>query len=166
MWNSLARSPLVTCLIHDRWLCEKPWMKRISGPFGLPQSCAEMVRPSGVFTETALNFGSCARPGAETAAAVAAAMMNVRTMDLLRVGMCHNRARSLPAVSSRIKLHRLPACAEGVRDVSSWHSTAVCCGAERRSRHARCDLFEQLQIFASHAVSNLGKAGAVAPGSR
>src|SRR5208337_1282902 len=67
MWNSLARSPLVTCLIHDRWLCEKPWMKRISGPFGLPQSCAEMVRPSGVFTETALNFGSCARPGAETA---------------------------------------------------------------------------------------------------
>src|SRR5260370_36679280 len=25
-----------------------------------------MVRPSGVFTETALNFGSCARPGAET----------------------------------------------------------------------------------------------------
>src|ERR1700747_1669114 len=35
-------------------------MKRISGPFGLPQSCAEMVRPSGVFTETALNLCSCA----------------------------------------------------------------------------------------------------------
>src|SRR5215471_11427174 len=68
MWNSLARSLLVTCLIHDRWLCEKPWMKRISGPFGLPQSCAEMMRPSGVFTDNALNFGSCARPGADTAA--------------------------------------------------------------------------------------------------
>ena len=26
----------------------------------LPQSCAEMVRPSGVFTETALNLCSCA----------------------------------------------------------------------------------------------------------
>src|SRR5262249_37872708 len=49
-------------LIHDRWLCEKPWMKRISGPFGLPQSCAEMVRPSGVFTESALNLCSCAWP--------------------------------------------------------------------------------------------------------
>src|SRR5258708_503558 len=35
-------------------------MKRISGPFGLPQSCAEMARPSGVFAETALNFCSCA----------------------------------------------------------------------------------------------------------
>src|SRR5215813_8992140 len=58
MWNSLARSLLVTCLIHDRWLCEKPWMKRISGPFGLPQSCSEMVRPSGDFTETALNVCS------------------------------------------------------------------------------------------------------------
>ena len=53
----------------------------------MPQFCAEMVRPSGVFTETALNFGSCARPGAETAAAITAAIMNVRTMDLLRVGM-------------------------------------------------------------------------------
>jgi hypothetical protein len=40
-------------------------------------------------------------------------------------------------LSNKIKLHRLPACAEGVRDVSSWHSTAVCCGAERRSRHGR-----------------------------
>src|SRR5258708_381275 len=29
MWNSLARSPLVTCLIHDMWRCENPWMKRI-----------------------------------------------------------------------------------------------------------------------------------------
>src|SRR2546423_6857090 len=67
MWNSFARSLLVTCLIHERWLCEKPWMKRISGPFGLPQSCAEIVRPSGVFTETALNFCSCAGLGVEMA---------------------------------------------------------------------------------------------------
>src|SRR3989441_11368585 len=73
MWNSLARSPLLTCLIHDMWLCEKPWMKRISGPPGLPQSCAEMVRPSGVFTETALNFFSCARPDVEIAARTKAA---------------------------------------------------------------------------------------------
>ena len=50
----------MTCLIHDKWLCEKPWMKTISGPVGLPQTCAEIVRPSGVFTETALNFLSCA----------------------------------------------------------------------------------------------------------
>jgi hypothetical protein len=31
-----------------------PWMKRISGPFGFPHSCAEMMRPSGVLTEIAL----------------------------------------------------------------------------------------------------------------
>src|SRR5262252_5883056 len=68
MWNSLARSPLATCLIHERWLCENPWMKRISGPLGLPQSCAEMVNPSGVFTETALNFLSCATADVEIAA--------------------------------------------------------------------------------------------------
>src|SRR5215217_4434712 len=67
MWNSLARS-LVTCLIHDRWLCEKPWMKTISGPLGLPQSCAEMVRPSGVFTDTGLNGLSWAMAGAASAA--------------------------------------------------------------------------------------------------
>src|SRR5215831_4314381 len=73
MWNSLARSPLVTCLIHDKWLCEKPWMKRISGPLGLPQTCAEMVRPSGVFTETAWNFFSCAMAGAESAPTSSAA---------------------------------------------------------------------------------------------
>src|SRR5262245_12659262 len=59
MWNSLARS-LVTCLIHDKWLCEKPWMNTISGPLGLPQSCAEIVSPSGAFTATALNCFSCA----------------------------------------------------------------------------------------------------------
>src|SRR6476646_1439648 len=73
MWNSLARSPLVTCLIHDRLLCEKPWMKRISGPFGLPQSCAEIVSPSGVFTEAALKFLSCAVADAESAASSSAA---------------------------------------------------------------------------------------------
>src|SRR5262245_30823878 len=72
MWKSLARS-LVTCLIHDRWLCEKPWMNTISGPLGLPQSCAAMVRPSGVFTDTALNFFSCALAGAVIAASRSAA---------------------------------------------------------------------------------------------
>src|SRR5215831_18499698 len=77
MWKSFARSP-VTCLIHDRWLCEKPWMNTISGPLGLPQSCAAMVRPSGVLTDTALNFFSGARlpwalAGAQTAASRSAA---------------------------------------------------------------------------------------------
>src|SRR5215831_7535768 len=49
-------------------------MNTISGPFGLPQSCAEMVRPSGVFTHTALNFLSCAVAGAATAATSSAAI--------------------------------------------------------------------------------------------
>jgi hypothetical protein len=31
-------------------------MNRISGPAGLPHSCAEMVRPSGVFTVIGLYF--------------------------------------------------------------------------------------------------------------
>jgi hypothetical protein len=72
MWNSLARSLLVTCLIHDMWLCEKPWMKTISGPFGFPQSCAAIVSPSGVLTATALNFCSCAEPDAAKTAMNAA----------------------------------------------------------------------------------------------
>lgn len=58
-------------MIHDMLLCEKPWTKMIPGPSGLPQSCAEIVRPSGVLTETALNFLSCARAD-ETAARMSA----------------------------------------------------------------------------------------------
>src|SRR5262245_60046806 len=73
MWKSLASS-LVTCLIHDKWLCEKPWMKTISGPAGLPQSCAEIVSPSGVFTQTCLNFFSCAMVGTALAVRISAAM--------------------------------------------------------------------------------------------
>src|SRR5258708_13938506 len=38
-------------------------MNRISGPAGLPHSCAEMVRPSGVFTVIGLYFTSCPKPG-------------------------------------------------------------------------------------------------------
>ena len=30
-----------------------------------------------------------------------------------------------------------------------------------RSRHVRCDLFEQLQIFPAHAVFHIGKTGGV-----
>src|ERR1700712_356844 len=66
MRNSLANS-LSTWRIHDRWLCEKPWMNRISGPAGLPHSCAEMVRPSGVFTVIGLYFSSWPKPGCASA---------------------------------------------------------------------------------------------------
>src|SRR6267142_1412647 len=67
MRNSLARS-LSTWRIHDKWLCEKPWMNRISAPAGLPHSCADMVRPSGVFTAIGLYFRSCPKPGCATVA--------------------------------------------------------------------------------------------------
>src|ERR1700730_6610175 len=116
MWNSLARSPLVTCLIHDRWLCEKPWMKRISGPFGLPQSCAEMVRPSGVFTETALNFFSCAVAGADEAIAAttnATTDMAARALNALGLGAqlmgvlrCWRCACGSRAANWRNRVHR------------------------------------------------------------
>src|ERR1700730_10926580 len=66
MRNSLARS-LSTCRCHDNEACEKPWMKRISEPDGLPHSCAAMVTPSGVRTTSGLYFFSWARPGAEIA---------------------------------------------------------------------------------------------------
>src|SRR5437763_11013752 len=56
MRNSLARS-LFTCRAQLSHACEKPWMKRISGPFGLPHSCAEIVNPSGVFTIKGLYLG-------------------------------------------------------------------------------------------------------------
>src|SRR5882757_6063155 len=38
-------------------------MNRISAPAGLPHSCADMVRPSGVFTVIGLYFRSCPKPG-------------------------------------------------------------------------------------------------------
>src|ERR1700723_1987831 len=74
MRNSLAKS-LSTWRIHDRWLCEKPWMNRISGPAGLPHSCAEMVRPSGVFTVIGLYFRPSAKPGCAKATNKAAAIV-------------------------------------------------------------------------------------------
>src|SRR6267143_2772337 len=77
MRNSRARS-LSTWRIHDRWLWEKPWMNRISGPDGLPHSCAKMVRPSGVFTLIGLCFGCCPRPGC------AIATRNAATVNLAR----------------------------------------------------------------------------------
>src|SRR5207249_4050612 len=99
MRNSRARS-LLTWRIHDRWLWEKPWMNRISGPDGLPHSCAEMVRPSGVFTLIGLCFGCCPRPGC------AIATRNAATVNL---------ARRLPsrdiviATSDRLGVRRLTA---------------------------------------------------------
>src|SRR5258708_33637193 len=85
MRNSLARS-LLTWRIHDRWLCEKPWMNRISGPAGLPHSCAEMVRPSGVFTVIGLYFRPSPRPGCAIATSKAAAIV-VLTRRLSGVGI-------------------------------------------------------------------------------
>src|SRR5881628_151152 len=85
MRNSFARSPL-TWRIQDRWLCAKPWMSRISGPFGLPHSCAEIVRPSGVFTLIGLYFGFCARLGCTAATSSAAATVDVASpvrMDIV-----------------------------------------------------------------------------------
>src|SRR5262249_39334990 len=49
-------------------------MKTISGPVGLPQSCAGIVSPSGVFTQTCLNFLSCAMVGTALAVRMKAAM--------------------------------------------------------------------------------------------
>jgi hypothetical protein len=39
--RKLFASSLVTWRDHERWLCEKPWIKRISAPLGLPHSCAD-----------------------------------------------------------------------------------------------------------------------------
>src|SRR5207248_11075361 len=57
MRNSLASS-LFTCRAQLSHACEKPWMKRISGPFGLPHSCAAIVNPSGVLTIKGLYLGA------------------------------------------------------------------------------------------------------------
>src|SRR5579871_5706616 len=59
-------------------------MNRISGPLGLPQSCAEMVRPSGVFTVIGLNFASCACPGCAIVSSSAAASAVALTRPLFR----------------------------------------------------------------------------------
>src|SRR5215470_2261296 len=127
MWNSLARSSLVTCLIHDRWLWEKPWMKRISGPLGLPQSCAEMDNPSGVFTETALNFLSCATADVAVAATRKVATEiparwcrgNARVMGLLRCWRhtgktgSQNAPAACPIGDDGARIEELPSgCAE------------------------------------------------------
>src|ERR1700716_4003232 len=48
-------------------------MNRISGPAGLPHSCADMVRPSGVFTAIGFYFRSCPKPGLAIATNKAAA---------------------------------------------------------------------------------------------
>src|ERR1019366_9900937 len=48
-------------------------MNRISGPAGLPHSCADMVRPSGVFTVIGLYFRPSPNPGCAMATSKAAA---------------------------------------------------------------------------------------------
>src|ERR1035437_8257699 len=48
-------------------------MNRIAGPAGLPHSCADMVRPSGVFTVIGLYFRPSPKPGCAVATSKAAA---------------------------------------------------------------------------------------------
>ena len=48
-------------------------MNRISGPAGLPHSCADMVKPSGVFTVIGLYFKPSPKPGCAIAISKAAA---------------------------------------------------------------------------------------------
>src|SRR5882724_5839135 len=48
-------------------------MNRISAPAGLRHSCADMVRPSGVFTAIGLYFRSCPKPGCAIVASKAVA---------------------------------------------------------------------------------------------
>src|SRR5215472_4571489 len=81
------------------WLCEKPWMKRISGPAGLPQSCAEMVRLSGVFTAIGLYFNSCPKLGPAATASNEAA-----TIALSRQQVCSGIVIGNPPTRSRLYL--------------------------------------------------------------
>src|SRR3954468_2847761 len=58
-------------------------MNRISAPDGLPHSCAEMVRPSGVFTLIALCFSGCPEPCCPKPVG-AIATRNAATVNLAR----------------------------------------------------------------------------------
>src|SRR6516225_212710 len=82
MWNSLASSLLVCCA-HESEACEKPWMNRISGPAGLPQSCTAMETPSGARATSDL-YGVCwAQPSAEIAATVFSSSYSMATAHWL-----------------------------------------------------------------------------------
>src|SRR5580704_10739068 len=64
-------------------------MKRISGPLGLPHSCAEIVSPSGVFTEIGLYFKVSPRPGCAIAtnSAVASVAVLIRHCAKIVIGV-------------------------------------------------------------------------------
>src|ERR1700722_8133416 len=64
-------------------------MKRISGPLGLPHSCAEIVSPSGVFTEIGLYFKVSPRPGCAIAtnSAVASVAVLIRPCAKIVIGV-------------------------------------------------------------------------------
>src|SRR5580698_3090909 len=64
-------------------------MKRISGPLGLPHSCAEIVSPSGVFTEIGLYFKVSPRPGCAIAtnSAVASVAFLMRPCAEIVIGV-------------------------------------------------------------------------------
>src|SRR6516162_3983027 len=72
-------------------------MKRISRPAGLPQSCAEMVRLSGVFTAIGLYFNSCPKLGP-----AATASNEVATIALSRQQVCSDIVIGNPPTRSRL----------------------------------------------------------------
>src|SRR6516162_7683267 len=78
-------------------------MKRISRPAGLPQSCAEMVRPSGVFTAIGLYFNSCPKLGP-----AAMASNEVATIALSRQQVCSDIVIGNPPTRSRLYLQVCP----------------------------------------------------------
>src|SRR3954451_4518901 len=75
-------------------------MKRISGPAGLPHSCAEMVSPSGVLTVIGFGFSSPPKPGCAIAENMAAAITVVTTRPPVRL-MLMESSRVILVVGGR-----------------------------------------------------------------
>src|SRR5262249_2457240 len=126
MWNSLASSLLV-CRAHDSEACEKPWMNRISGPAGLPQSCTAMETPSGARATSDL-YGVCwAWPGAEIATMVFSSPYSTATAHWLAPPGDDSRRsilllRGLPEWQDNGAPFKLPGATSRSRvpDVASW----------------------------------------------
>ena len=92
-------------------------MKRISRPARLPQSCAEMIRLSGVFTAIGLYFNSCPKLGpAATAsnevatialskfAAILSSEILPRVADYIVKYVLQDRSKSLLVVTPQMPL--------------------------------------------------------------
>src|SRR6266850_2584297 len=102
MRNSPASS-LFTCRAQLSHACEKPWMKRISGPFGLPHSCAAIVTPSGVFTVRGLYFLSCAAAEAASAAIKTVAWLTLRNAALAFMRFSSSKSFRGPRLLMRVR---------------------------------------------------------------